>query len=237
MVTIQPSNGSRVQVRTAEDEQYFAQRRMRMVEEQIEGRGIRDAAVLVAMKTIPREVFVADRFKPYAYEDMPLPIPAGQTISQPYMVAYMISVLELQPSDRVLEIGTGSGYAAAILSRVAKEVYTIERHKRLVAYARWRLARLGYDNVWLHHGNGTLGWAEHAPYDAIIVAAGGPHIPSSLAAQLAVNGRLVMPVGRCPYQQSLVLITRQGEDQFARTNLGPVAFVPLIGEKGWEEDG
>ena len=214
-----------------EDDAYAAAR-ARMVAEQIAGRGIDDRAVLRAMRLVPRERFVPRASRPYAYDDGPLPIPANQTISQPYVVATMIAALALRPTDRVLEIGAGSGYAAAVLSRIAAEVYTVERHAELADYARERLAALGYDNVRLWQGDGTRGWPEHAPYDAIIVAAGGPAVPASLRAQLAAGGRLVMPVGRSRQQQTLVLV-RRVEGRYTEERLAPVAFVPLIGEEGW----
>jgi protein-L-isoaspartate(D-aspartate) O-methyltransferase len=207
--------------------------RARMVAEQIAGRGIDDPAVLRAMRLVPRERFVPRASRPYAYDDGPLPIPANQTISQPYVVATMIAALALRPTDRVLEIGAGSGYAAAVLSRIAAEVYTVERHAELADYARERLAALGYDNVRLRQGDGTRGWPEHAPYDAIIVAAGGPAVPDSLREQLAAGGRLVMPVGRSRQQQTLVLVTRRPDGRYHEEHLAPVAFVPLIGEEGW----
>ncbi|HID52134.1 MAG TPA: protein-L-isoaspartate(D-aspartate) O-methyltransferase, partial [Anaerolineae bacterium] len=151
------------------EEYDFAAERAAMVAEQIVGRGITDTAVIQAMRTVPREHFVLPEYQEYAYSDGPLPIPAEQTISQPYVVALMISLLRLQPTDRVLEIGTGSGYAAAVLSRMVREVYTVERHAELAAYAQERLADLGYDNVFIRHGDGSLGWPEYAPYDGIIV--------------------------------------------------------------------
>jgi len=213
----------------------FSTLRAQMVAEQIKARGIDDTAVLAAMNVVPRECFVMAPFRSFAYADMPLPIPAGQTISQPYVVAFMINALQLKDGDRALEIGTGSGYAAAVLSCIAKEVYTVERHEVLVQYARQRLADLGYDNVWVHHGNGTLGWPEHAPYDAILVSAGGPVIPPSLRRQLAGNGRLVMPVSSYPQHQMLVRLRRQNEGEFTLEKLGAVAFVPLIGVEGWPD--
>ncbi len=211
----------------------FAAARERMVADQIAGRGISDAAVLRAMRLVPREHFVPETERPYAYDDTPLPIPAHQTISQPYVVAYMIAALGLGPDDRVLEVGAGSGYAAAVLSRIVGEVYTVERHPELADYARARLAALGYDNVRVHQGDGTRGWPEHAPYDGIIVAAGGPAVPESLRAQMAVGGRLVMPVGRSRQQQHLVRVTRRADGRMREEKLAPVAFVPLIGDEGW----
>jgi protein-L-isoaspartate(D-aspartate) O-methyltransferase len=215
----------------AEDD--YADRRERMVSQQIASRDVVDPAVLAAMRAVPREQFVLEPYRQYAYDDTPLPIPANQTISQPYIVAYMIAALALGPKDRVLEIGTGSGYAAAVLSRIVREVFTIERHYKLADYARSRLERLGYANVQVRHGDGTRGWPEHAPYDGVIVAAGGPAVPESLRGQLAVGGRLVMPVGRSRSQQNLILITRVDEGIYRDEMLVPVAFVPLIGDEGW----
>ncbi len=219
-----------------EDEAVYAARRERMVAEQIEDRGVRDTAVLRAMRLVPRHLFVTLPYQQFAYDDTPLPIPAGQTISQPYIVAYMIAALKLQPVDRVLDVGTGSGYAAAVLSRIVAEVYTIERHKTLVQYARKRFKYLGYDNIHIRHGDGTLGWPEHAPYDGILVSAGGPTVPPSLRSQLAIGGRLVMPVGASKRKQRLVRLVRRGDDDFEVDDLGPVAFVPLVGAEGWERE-
>ena len=211
----------------------YADRREQMVNQQIASRAIVDPAVLAAMRAVPREQFVLEPYRQYAYDDTPLPIPANQTISQPFIVAYMIAALALGPEDRVLEIGTGSGYAAAVLSRIAREVYTVERHYKLADYARSRLERLGYANVQVRHGDGTRGWPEHAPYDGVIVAAGGPAVPESLRGQLAIGGRLVMPVGRSRSAQNLILITRVDEGVYRDEMLVPVAFVPLIGDEGW----
>jgi protein-L-isoaspartate(D-aspartate) O-methyltransferase len=209
-----------------------ADARARMVERQLAGRGIRDPAVLEAMRTVPREAFVAPGQAAHAYDDGPLPIGDGQTISQPYIVAVMTEALRLQPGDRVLEIGTGSGYAAAVLSAIAGEVYTVERIEGLATSARRRLAELGYANVHVRHGDGSLGWPEHAPYDAIVVTAGGPDVPPSLQRQLTVGGRLVIPVGPTPRSQRLVRVVRT-PDGYAREMLEDVAFVPLIGAEGW----
>jgi protein-L-isoaspartate(D-aspartate) O-methyltransferase len=211
----------------------MVQQRQQMVEQQIRGRGIRDPAILAAMAEVPRELFVVPEYRAQAYDDTPLPIPAGQTISQPYVVALMIEALQLTMADRVLEIGTGSGYAAAVLSRIAREVYTVERHQELVVYARERFLELGYHNVKVHHGDGTLGWPEHAPYNGIVVAAGGPQIPLSLRQQLAPGGRMLIPVGRHRERQQLVRITRHNEGHFKQEKLGHVRFVPLIGREGW----
>lgn len=212
----------------------FDRLRAEMVRSQLQGRGITDAAVLAVMDAVPRERFVPDAWQPYAYADRPLPIPAEQTISQPYIVALMLEALQLRPTDRALEVGTGSGYVAALLGRLAARVDSIERHAELVAYARERLATLGIANVTVHHGDGTLGLPERAPFDAILVSAGGPHIPPALRDQLAVGGRLVIPVGRHPRRQTLVRLTRTGETAVHREALVAVAFVPLVGREGWE---
>ncbi len=217
------------------DEESFAGRREEMVEQQLCARGVRDTAVLQAFRTVPRELFVPRNLRDSAYEDAPLPIPGGQTISQPYIVAYMLSLLALQPADRVLEVGTGSGYAAALLSQIVAEVYTVERREELVDYARKRLAEVGCTNVWVKHGDGSLGWPEHAPYNAILVSAGSPEVPQALQEQLAINGRLVIPVGFSRRQQRVVLVRRTGPDSYRQQHLSAVAFVPLIGAQGWEE--
>jgi protein-L-isoaspartate(D-aspartate) O-methyltransferase len=210
----------------------FSQARERMVE-QIAGRGVRDHAVLAAMRRVPRERFVSDVQAEAAYADEPLPIGEGQTISQPYVVAVMTEALSPAAGDRVLEIGTGSGYAAAVLAVIVAEVYTIERIESLAERARARLAELGYASVHVRLGDGSLGWPEHAPYDGIVVTAGGPDVPRSLLNQLAIGGRLVMPVGPSPRFQRLVRLVRTGADTFEREDLEQVAFVPLIGAEGW----
>jgi protein-L-isoaspartate(D-aspartate) O-methyltransferase len=206
--------------------------RERMVE-QIEARGIKDSAVLQAMRSVPREHFVHEIQAPYAYDDGPLPIGEGQTISQPYIVAVMTEAIRPRSGDRVLEIGTGSGYAAAVLSLIVAEVYTIERVSSLAESARRRLRDLGYTNVHVRHGDGSVGWPEHAPYDGIIVTAGGPDVPPSLLRQLAIGGRLVMPVGPHPRWQRLVRVVRTSRETYERESLEEVAFVPLIGAEGW----
>jgi protein-L-isoaspartate(D-aspartate) O-methyltransferase len=215
----------------------FADKRRRMVEDQIAARGIIDQAVLQAMGAVPRELFVSDSAVEFTYEDTPLPIEEGQTISQPYVVALMAAALKLTPRDRVLEVGAGSGYAAAVLSRIAAEVYAIERHEALAELAKRRMRELGFDNVHVLHGDGTLGWRAQAPYDAIVVAAGGPVVPEALRAQLAIGGRLVIPVGTTPRTQELMRVTRTGQAQYREEELGGVQFVPLIGAQGWEEPG
>jgi protein-L-isoaspartate(D-aspartate) O-methyltransferase len=207
--------------------------RDRMVEDQIAARGVTDPAVLQAMRAVPRDRFVDEAQARFAYQDGPLPIGEGQTISQPYVVAFMTQALRLRPADRVLEVGTGSGYAAAVLSVIVAEVYTIERVESLARSARLRLRDLGYANVHVRHGDGSLGWPEHAPYDAIVVTAGGPDVPRSLLQQLAVGGRLIMPVGPAPRWQRLVRVVRMSTDTYDRVELEEVAFVPLIGAEGW----
>jgi protein-L-isoaspartate(D-aspartate) O-methyltransferase len=205
-----------------------------MVQRQIARRGIRDERVLAALREVPREAFVSGELAEFAYDDTPLPIEAGQTISQPYIVALMIEALRPSPGDRVLEIGAGSGYAAAVLSRAVAEVFAVERHGELAELARSRLAALGYRNVEVRHGDGSLGWVEHAPYQGIVVAAGGPSIPRALLDQLAVGGCLVMPVGPSRLQQ-LIRVTRTGDTEYVREDLSDVRFVPLIGEQGWSD--
>ncbi len=208
-----------------------------MVDEQLKSRGIRDAVVLQAMRTVPREEFVGVDLSEFAYEDTPLPIEEGQTISQPLMVATMVEALRLDAEDRVLEIGTGSGYAAAVLGRVAAEVYTVERIASLAHLASKRLVKLGYDNVHVLHGDGTLGWPEQAPFDAIVVAAGGPEVPQPLLEQMAVGGRLVIPTGPTMREQTLLRIDRISETEYSQKDLGAVRFVPLVGAQGWEGNG
>lgn len=203
-----------------------------MVERHLASRDIAALSVLEAFRRVPRENFIPEDLVQFAYEDSPLPIGEGQTISQPYIVAYMTEALDLEEDDRVLEVGTGSGYAAAILSCIAGEVYTVERIPRLAASARERLRRLGYANVHVLCGDGSLGWPEHAPYDAIAVAAGGPLVPPALLSQLKTGGRLVMPVGKDESSQKLVRVTRETAAHFSEEELTDVRFVPLIGEYG-----
>ena len=209
--------------------------RSQMVDRQIAGRGISDERLLKAFRTVPREAFVPADLVEFAYRDAPLPIGEEQTISQPYIVAVTIEALGLKGHERVLEIGTGSGYAAAVLSRLAKDVFTVERRESLATEARERLAQLAYANVHVLQGDGTLGWSEHAPYDAIAVAAGGPQVPKALLAQLAPGGRLVIPVGPDESSQTLVRVTRVGPADFREEPLTQVRFVPLVGEQGWPE--
>lgn len=214
----------------------FDSEREALIETELRVLGVRDEAVLQAMRAVPREEFLPEDLREFAYRNVPLPIGSGQTISQPLVVAHMAEALELSPLDRALEIGTGSGYAAGVLSRIAQEVYTVERHAALAEGARQQLQRLGYDNVQVLHADGTRGWPEHAPYDAIVVAAGSPGIPAALLQQLQIGGRLVMPVGEHKESQNLVRVIRRGEDEFEYEELGAVRFVPLVGEAGWQEE-
>jgi protein-L-isoaspartate(D-aspartate) O-methyltransferase len=213
----------------------FAHLRERMVERQIESRGIDDPAILDAFRTVPREAFVDAEQRRWAYDDHPLPIEAGQTISQPYIVALMIAAAGLEPGDKVLEIGAGSGYAAAVMSRIARQVVGIERQHDLVEAARERLRRLGFDNVRIVEGDGTRGCPDEAPFDAILAATSGSHVPQPLVDQLAPRGRLVMPVGRPRGIQHLVKVTRREDGSLQQSDLGEVRFVPLIGEEGWRD--
>ena len=204
-----------------------------MVDRQLRSRGIGDERLLAAFAEIPRERFVAAELAPFAYSDGPLPIGHGQTISQPYIVALMIEAAALSPSDKVLEVGAGSGYAAAILGRVACSVIAVERVPELAAEARERLAGLGSQNVRVVEGDGTLGFSTAAPFDAILAAASGRDVPQSLVAQLAPGGRLVMPLGAPGAIQHLVVVTRREDGTLDRRDLGAVRFVPLIGAEGW----
>ncbi len=208
-------------------------RRDAMVRTHIAGRGVRDPAVLEAMRRVPREAFVAADLRDRAYDDEPLPIEDGQTISQPYIVAVMLEAAALRAGDRVLEIGAGSGYASAVASLMAAHVDAVERHPGLAASASERLARLGYANVDVHCADGSGGWPEGAPFDAILVAASGPRVPAALCEQLVVGGRLVMPVGDSIWEQRLVRHTRSDAHASTEADLGGVVFVPLIGEHGW----
>ena len=207
--------------------------RERMVKEQLVRRGIHDACVLCAMREVPRENFVLPEFRQEAYEDCPLPIGEGQTISQPYIVALMIELLRLSPADRVLDVGTGSGYAAAVLSRIATEVYSVERLPGLARSASERFDQLRYENIHTLIANGTLGWPEYAPFNGIVFSAGAPKVPDALRAQLAIGGRLVGPVGRSPYFQELIRVERLDEHRYSDERWGDVRFVPLLGEGGW----
>ncbi|WP_129790530.1 protein-L-isoaspartate(D-aspartate) O-methyltransferase [Sphingosinicella sp. CPCC 101087] len=213
----------------------FTQAREQMVVRQIAARGIADRHLLAAMREVPRHEFVPADMAAMAYEDSPLPIEAGQTISQPYIVALMIDAAEVAPGDKVLEIGAGSGYAAAVMGRIADRVVAIERHGELAEIAASRMRRLGYDNVEIVQGDGSKGWSAEAPYEAIVAAASGSHVPEALLRQLSIGGTLVMPVGEPSAVQNLVKVTRTAEDDFEQEDLGPVRFVPLIGEHGWRD--
>jgi protein-L-isoaspartate(D-aspartate) O-methyltransferase len=210
----------------------LAQARARMVEEQLRSRGIRDPRVLAAMGKVPREEFISSEDFRDAYGDHPLPIGAGQTVSQPYIVAAMVEALDLRPTDRVLEVGTGTGYEAAILAELATEVWTVERHQELASKAREILARLGYANAHVVHGDGSLGLAEQAPFDKILVAAAAPRIPESLVVQLVDGGRLVVPVGT-RYEQQVHIARKKGGEIVVTTH-DLCRFVPLVGAEGWQ---
>jgi protein-L-isoaspartate(D-aspartate) O-methyltransferase len=211
----------------------LASLRAEMVERNIVARGVRDELVLEAMRKVPRELFLPESLREFANEDSPLPIGVEQTISQPYIVAFMAEALMLEGGEKVLEVGAGSGYAAAVLSEIAASVYTVERLGPLAEKAAATLAELGYHNVHVLCGDGTRGWPEHAPYDGIVVAAGGPRVPESLKEQLKIGGRLVIPVGKDQRSQELVRIVRISENEYLSEDIADVRFVPLIGEEGW----
>lgn len=203
--------------------------RHEMVERQLVARGISDARVLAAMRAVPREQFVTPGHEALAYRDRPLPILEGQTISQPYIVAIMAEEAAIGENDRVLEVGAGSGYAAAVLSKLAEQVFAIERHRKLFESAKRTLAGLGYDNIQLRYGDGSKGWPEKAPFDAILVAAAAPVQPTPLREQLAIGGRLVIPIGISSIGQRLMRITRTTSERYEEHDLGSVNFVPLVG--------
>ncbi len=205
-----------------------------MVDYQIKSRGIRDDLVLEAMKKIERHLFVPEEQVRYAYNDRPLPIGLNQTISQPYIVALMTEFLNLKGSEKVLEIGTGSGYQAAILGEIAAEVHTVERHAELAERASSLIASLGYTNVHVHLGDGSLGWTDEEPYDAVLVTAAAPEVPEPLKDQLIEDGRLVIPVGH-PRAQ-LLEVWQKKAGGFVQECVANVAFVPLYGEHGWDKD-
>ncbi len=211
--------------------------RARMVERDLRARGIADERILAAFGVVPRERFVDPDLAAQAYSDRPLPIGFGQTISQPYIVALMVEAARIGSSDRVLEVGAGSGYAAAVISRIADRVVGVERHRELADLSRERLAQLGFSNVEIVEGDGTLGWPAGAPYDAIFAAASGREVPPSLVEQLAPGGRLVMPMGAPGDVQRLILATKSPDGQIDRRDLGAVRFVPLIGAEGWSDAG
>ena len=207
-----------------------------MVEQQLVPRGIEDQRVLDAMRRVPRHLFVPDQLSRYAYDDRPLPIDDGQTISQPYIVALMLEAARIGPEDAVLDVGTGSGYAAAVAALLAHRVVSIERKAGLAVEAAATLEALGY-RVEVVTGDGTLGWPAGAPYDAIVAAATGPSVPPAWVEQLAPSGRIVMPVGRSGGAQRLALFERDDDGRLVETNLGAVAFVPLLGEQAWPAEG
>lgn len=214
------------------DQKYNQEHRRLMVSQQLEARGITDPRVLDAMRTVPRHLFVPEPYRFQAYEDCPLPIGHGQTISQPYIVGLMLEALMLTGHERVLEVGTGSGYQAALLGLLAEQVYTVEIVPELTRRAQETLSELGYNNIQVEAANGSIGWKAAAPYDAIIVAAAAPSTPRTLFEQLADGGRLVVPVGDL-YGQDLLRVQNQ-HGQLLTTNLGLCAFVPLVGEAGWK---
>ncbi len=214
----------------------LATKRERMVERQIVQRGIKNPRLLEAMRRVPREAFLPSDLREFAYEDRPLPIASGQTISQPYIVALMLEALDLDASARVLDVGTGSGYAAALLAEMVEEVYSIERIEKLADRSRRLLHELGYHNIEVIHGDGSVGWPQAQPYNGIVVAAGGPHVPEALKQQLKVGGHLIIPVGESG-SQGLMRITRVAEDGFDQEQLSRVRFVPLIGKAGWDDQG
>jgi protein-L-isoaspartate(D-aspartate) O-methyltransferase len=213
----------------------YTPEREAMVERQLKRRGITEKHIIDAFLAVPREEFIGPDYAHLAYGDHPLPIEAGQTISQPYIVALMIQAAGIEPGDKVLEVGAGSGYAAAVISRIAGKVIGMERQHDLVEVGRQRLERLGYGNVEIVEGDGTRGCPEHAPFDAILAAASGSHVPQPWIDQLADGGRIVMPVGERHWVQELIKVTKGADGKLIHENLGGVRFVPLIGEEGWKD--
>jgi len=211
----------------------FASLRERMIDRQIAARGLDDPALLAAFRAVPREDFVSGDYADYAYQDSPLPIESGQTISQPYIVALTIYAAGIRAGAKILEVGAGSGYAAAVIGQIAEEVIAVERHHELVELAQLRMHRLGYGNVRIVEGDGTLGWPEDAPFDAIVAAASGSHVPQSWIAQLKPGGRIVMPVGAPHEVQTLLKVTKRDDGSLSHEDLGGVRFVPLIGAEGF----
>lgn len=214
----------------------FTAEREAMVQRQLKSRGITQPHILEAFLAVPREAFISPEYAHLAYGDHPLPIEAGQTISQPYIVALMIQAAGIKTGEKVLEVGAGSGYAAAVISRIAARVVAIERQHDLVEVARERLKRLGYDNVAIVEGDGTKGYPEEAPFDAILAAASGSHVPPPFIDQLTDGGCVVMPVGSPGWVQELIKVTKGPGGKLISENLGGVRFVPLIGEEGWKDD-
>jgi len=215
----------------------YAQLRERMVDRQIAARGLNNPALLAAFRAVPREQFIASSYAAFAYQDSPLPIESGQTISQPYIVALTIDAAEIGKDNKVLEVGAGSGYAAAVIGQIASQVIAVERHSELVELAQERMERLGYENVRIVEGDGTLGWPDEAPFDAIVAAASGSHVPKSWIEQLKPGGRIVMPLGAPGSVQSLVKVTKHEDGTLDREDLGGVRFVPLIGQEGFRNSG
>ena len=213
----------------------FAALRERMIERHIEGRGLDNPALIAAFRAVPREAFVSGDYAEGAYADSPLPIESGQTISQPYIVALTIDAAEIGPGDKVLEIGAGSGYAAAVIGQIARQVIAVERHHELVRIADERMRRMGYDNVVIVEGDGTLGCPEEAPFDAIVAAASGSHVPQVLLDQLKPGGRIVMPLGDPGSIQRLTKVTKHEDRTLEQASLGAVRFVPLVGTHGFTE--
>lgn len=215
------------------EERDLSSLRQQMVENQIIARGINDSRVIRAMRKVPRHLFVSSELEASAYSDHPLPIGGGQTISQPYIVALMTSTLDLSGNEKVLEVGTGSGYQAAILSELACEVHTVERRSELAEIARKKFEQFQYANIFVHVGDGTLGWPAEAPYDRIITTAAAPKVPQPLLNQLKERGKLIIPVGS-RWRQVLELWVKEGQD-FQKNEVLPVVFVPLLGEEGWQD--
>ena len=213
----------------------YAAEREAMVERHLRRRGIGEKPILDAFLEVPREAFISDEYAHLAYGDHPLPIEAGQTISQPYIVALTIQAAEIRQGDKVLEVGAGSGYAAAVISRIAGKVIAIERQHDLVEVAAERMRRLGYGNVEIVEGDGTRGCPGEAPFDAIVAAASGSHVPKAFIEQLADGGRIVMPLGDPGWVQELVKVKKLAGGKLIQENLGGVRFVPLIGEQGWSD--
>jgi protein-L-isoaspartate(D-aspartate) O-methyltransferase len=226
-----PDDGTVVEGAPSLEGEAFADARLRMVDQDIAGLGISDQAVLAAMDAVPRHRFVPAQYQSQAYENHPLPIGYGQTISQPFVVALMTEAVALEGDDVVLEVGAGSGYQAAVLAQVAGEVYTIEIIEALAQRAEATLRDLGYDNVSVRHADGYFGWEEHAPYDAIVVTAAPDHIPQPLVDQLKIGGRMIIPVGPVGGFQTLWLVTKVGEEEVRSEDLGGVMFVPLTREE------
>lgn len=222
-------NGNKAAVYDDEAHDRFASARAKMVEEDIKARGVSDPQVLEAMEKVKRHLFVDEKLRDYAYNDHPLPIDEGQTISQPYIVALMTEALKIKPGEKVLEIGTGSGYQAAVLAELTDQVYSIEIKEKLVEHARHNLDQNGYNNVKIKHGDGYFGWEEYAPFDAIIITCAVNHIPPPLLKQLNDGGRLVLPLGDITYYQNLVLVTKK-DDDITVTHICEVMFVPMTGE-------